>query len=148
MSPVSQGQLGPNVLGPTRRGLVEYATYGYLMRARDWMAANHSRRITLAEAADQAGFSPFHFQRQFARAFGETPLEFLTRIRLENAKKMLRAGAPVSEICLDLGYASLSSFSTLFRREVGIAPSEFRRVFSTPDLWALKATPACFRFMQ
>lgn len=129
-----------------RRELVEHGTFLEMCRSREWLAANHGRRVTLAEAADHAGFSPFHYQRLFTRAFGETPLEFLTRIRLERAKKILRISIdPVTEICFDLGYESLGSFSTLFRREVGLPPSEFRRVFSMPDIWALKATPACFR---
>lgn len=128
------------------RDLVNHSTFIILRQSRDWIAANCGRRITLAEAANLAGFSPFHFQRLFTRAFGETPHEFLTRIRLEKAKSILRTGIdPVTEICLDLGYESLGSFSTLFRREVGMPPSEFRRVFSMPGLWELKATPACFR---
>lgn len=128
------------------RGLVDHSTFALLCRSRDWIAANHGRRITLPEAADVAGFSPFHYQRIFTQAFGETPHEFLTRIRLEKAKTILRTGLdPVTEICFDLGYESLGSFSALFRREVGMPPSEFRRVFSMPGLWELKATPACFR---
>lgn len=130
-----------------RRDLVEHGAFVQLSATRDWMAANCGRRITLAEAADRAGFSPFYFQRLFARAFGESPHEFLTRLRLERAKKILRMSSdPVTEICFDLGYESLGSFSSLFRREVGVPPSEFRRIFSAPDIWALKATPTCFRF--
>jgi AraC-like DNA-binding protein len=129
-----------------RRDLVENETFVRLCASRDWLAENHGRRVALAEAADQAGFSPFHFQRLFVRAFGETPLQFMTRIRLERAKKILRTGVdPVTEICMDLGYESMGSFSSLFRREVGLAPSHFRRVFAMPGLWELKATPSCFR---
>ena len=128
------------------RILLHNETFALLRESRDWLAENHGRRITLQEAAREAGFSPFHYQRQFQRAFGETPLEFLTRMRMERAKLLLRtSGEPVSEICLELGYESLGSFSSRFAREVGVPPTEFRRVFSTPGLWALKCTPACFR---
>ncbi|HVT11082.1 MAG TPA: AraC family transcriptional regulator [Fimbriimonadaceae bacterium] len=131
------------------RDLLDHATFALLCRSRDWMAANAGRRLTLAEVAAQAGFSPFHFQRLFLRAFAETPHEFLTRLRLERARRILRTSIdPVTEICIDLGYESLGSFSALFRREVGMPPSEFRRVFSTPGLWELKSTPACFRFLR
>lgn len=131
------------------RDLVEHHTFGRLCENRDWLAANHGRRIVLAEAAAQAGFSPFHYQRLFLRAFGETPHEFLTRLRIERAKSLLRTGgAPVTEICLDLGYESLGAFSSRFAREVGVPPTEYRRIFSAPGLWALKATPACFRMLR
>jgi AraC-like DNA-binding protein len=131
-----------------RRELVDHGTFRLLCAARDWIAENSSSRIGLAQAAEYAGFSPFHFQRLFTRAFGESPHEFLTRIRIERAQQILRTSAdPVTEICFDLGYESLGSFSTLFRREVGVPPSAYRRAFSMPGLWALKATPACFRRM-
>lgn len=126
--------------------LVEYGTFSRLRENRDWLEFNHSQRVTLQQAAAQAGFSPFHYQRLFQRAFGETPHEFLTRMRLERAKWLLRtSGDTVSEICFELGYESLGSFSTMFTREVGVPPTEFRRIFSAPGLWALKCTPACFR---
>jgi AraC-like DNA-binding protein len=129
-----------------RRNLVEHETFLRLRESRDWLATQHGRRVTLAEAAARAGYSPFHYLRLFERAFGETPHEFVTRLRLVRAKQILRTATdPVTEICFDLGYESLGSFSTLFRREVGLAPSQFRRVFSMPGLWELKATPACFR---
>jgi AraC-like DNA-binding protein/catechol 2,3-dioxygenase-like lactoylglutathione lyase family enzyme len=131
MRPLLQDELGPMVPRIYRRNLVEHGTFAQLQRSREWLAANFDRRITLTEVAGQAGFSPFHYQRLFTRAFGETPLEFLTRLRLERAKRILRTSIdPVTQICFDLGYESLGSFSTLFRREVGIPPSEFRRVFS------------------
>ena len=146
MSGAPQEGMGPCIPRVYRRNLVEHSAFLQLCRSRDWLAANYDRRVTLVDAADEAGFSPFHYQRLFARAFGETPHEFLTRIRLERAKKILRTSIdPVTEICFDLGYESLGSFSTLFRREVGLPPSQFRRVFSMPGLWEMKATPSCFR---
>ena len=59
---------------------------------------------------------------------GETPHEFLTRMRLERAKDLLTISSrPVTEICFDVGFTSLGSFSTLFRRQVGLSPAAFRR---------------------
>src|SRR3954471_12960956 len=112
--------------------MVEHQTFALLCESRDWLAANYGRRVSLAEAAGRAGFSVFHYQRLFVRAFGETPLEFQTRIRLERAKTILRTSAdPVTEICFELGYESLGSFSSRFARHTGVPPTEFRRVFST-----------------
>lgn len=143
MRPLLQEELVPKIF---RRDLVDHGVFIQMCRSRDWLAANYGRRVTLRVAASQAGYSAYHYQRLFVRAFGETPLEYLTRLRLERAQKILRTSIdPVTEICFDLGYESLGSFSALFKREVGLPPSEFRKVFSMPDLWALKATPACFR---
>lgn len=100
----------------------------------------------MCEVAEEAGYSPFHYHRLFVRAFGESPHQFLTRLRLEKAQQMLRTSTvPITQICLDLGYESLGTFSTLFGRVVGTSASQFRRVYSVPGLWELKATPACFR---
>lgn len=129
-----------------RGSLVEHHTFALLRESQEWLAQNYGRSVSLQEAAAQVGFSPFHYHRMFQRAFGESPLEFLTRMRIERAKHILRTSVdPVSEICLDLGYESLGSFSSRFAREVGMPPTEFRRVFSAPGIWALKCTPACFR---
>ena len=128
-----------------RRRLVQYETFSLLRSVRDFMAENYSSRIPLDKAADLAFMSPFHFQRMFSRAFGETPHEFLTRQRLEVAQTLLRSGnMTVSEICLEVGYDSLGSFSTSFARQVGCSPTEYRRTFAIPNLWLLKVMPACF----
>ena len=58
-------------------------TFRRLSRARDFLAAGYAGRVTLDMAARQACLSPFHFQRQFACVFGETPHEFVTRLRME-----------------------------------------------------------------
>lgn len=146
MSAEVQLEVGPSVPKIYRRHLVDHDTFRLMRASRDWLAANAHRRITLAEAAARAGFSPFHFHRLFQRAFGETPQEFVTRLRMDRAKRSLRTSVDsVSEICFEVGYESIGTFSSLFRREVGVPPSQFRRIFQAPDLWALKSTPACFR---
>jgi transcriptional regulator GlxA family with amidase domain len=85
-------------------------------------------QLTLADLSVEAELSAWHFLRSFREAFGETPHAFLTRLRLERAKQLLTlSGRPVTEICFDVGFTSLGSFSTLFRRQVGLSPAEFRR---------------------
>lgn len=120
-----------------------------LRRARDAMAATLEERHRLATIAAPAGMSPFHFQREFVRAFGETPLEFLTRRRMEEARRLLaRTDTPVTEVCLAVGYDSLGTFSARFHERTGYSPSAYRRtvrrVFVVPRLAPYAYVPACF----
>src|SRR6516164_4291898 len=107
--------------------LYDETTFARLCRARDHLGDCYSDRVTLDKAAKQACLSPFHFNRLFTRVFGETPHEFLTRVRVEEAKKLLLAGdRSITDICFDVGYLSLGSFSARFRSLTGFSPSAFR----------------------
>jgi AraC-like DNA-binding protein len=108
--------------------LFDPATFARLCRARDYLAASYRQRVTLTDAARCACLSPFHFNRVFAQVFGETPHEFLTRIRIDEAKKLLLLDSrSVTDVCFDVGYGSLGSFSTRFRSLTGLSPAAFRR---------------------
>jgi AraC-like DNA-binding protein len=123
-------------------------TFRRLCRARDFVAASYVEPVTVAEAARQAGISRYHFLRLFRRAFGETPHAFRTRLRLEEAKRRLGRGAPVTEVCFEVGYESLGSFSTLFAQRFGRSPSswqrEVRRLVQVPDALPRLYIPQCF----
>jgi AraC-like DNA-binding protein len=132
-------------LGP----LVEEETFARLCRSRDFLAASLDQPVHLADAANQACLSPFHYHRMFARAFGETPHDFLTRLRIDRAKELLaRDHAPVTEVCFAVGYESLGSFSMRFRSLVGCSPVEYRRavrrIFPVPELAVYRFIPACY----
>jgi AraC-like DNA-binding protein len=120
-----------------------------LAAARDFLAAHHAEPLVLADAARRAGISPYHFLRLFARAFDVTPHVFLQRVRLERARTLLaRSDARVTDVCLEVGYSSLGSFSTLFARVTGLSPVAYRRRVRTlvpvpAQLWRL-AIPCCF----
>jgi len=129
--------------------VVEDDTFRRLCRSRDFLAAHLDQRVMLADAAGEACLSPFHYQRMFARAFGETPHDFLTRVRLDRAKELLaRDDRPVTEVCLATGYESLGSFSTRFRTLVGRSPSDYRRalrkIFPAPALAQFHFIPSCY----
>lgn len=84
--------------------------------------------VRLADVSARAHLSPYHFLRVHRQAFGETPHEFLTRVRIERAKTLLAAGSHnVTEACFEVGFSSLGSFSALFNDRVGVSPSEYRR---------------------
>jgi len=98
-----------------------------LRRARDLIDRDYAEPLDLDAMALEAGYSRFHFARQFAAAYGETPRAYLTRRRIERAKTLLRsANLAVTEICFLVGFSSLGSFSARFRQLVGQSPSEYR----------------------
>ena len=129
--------------------LVDDATYRRLCRARDLLAASYNTRVPLDIAAREACLSPFHFQRLFARTFRESPHQFLTRLRMDRARQLLGAShMPVTDVCLEVGYSSLGTFSARFAGLTGRSPSEFRREarrWIAPRYgWHIAYVPACF----
>lgn len=124
-------------------------TFRRLCRARDLLAADYQAAIRLQQAAHEACLSAFHFHRLFASAFGETPHDFLTRLRMDRAKTLLASGdMSVTEVCMEVGYSSLGSFSLKFRSMNGRSPSEYqreiRRVFGYSAPWRIVFLPECF----
>jgi AraC-like DNA-binding protein/catechol 2,3-dioxygenase-like lactoylglutathione lyase family enzyme len=121
-----------------RRPLVADDVFRRLCRARDFVHEYHAGPVTLAQLARQAGLSRFHFLRLFRDAFGTTPHEYLTRVRLGRARALLAAEHhSVTEVCLDVGFSSLGSFSALFAERFGCPPSAWRRHF-----WQVAWPPA------
>ena len=133
--------------------LVDDTTFRRLCRARDLLAADYDAPIPLERAAREACLSPFYFNRLFTQAFNETPHEFITRRRIEQAKKLLLAGNhSVTEICFEVGYESLGSFSSRFHSLTGLSPAAFRgearRTFGGFGArWPLYYIPGCFQRM-
>src|ERR1041385_38285 len=119
-----------------------------LSRARDRLCDWDDDPPDLAALAGVAELSSHHLLRAFRRAFGETPHEYLTRVRLDRAKAALRAGSSVTEACFEVGFSSLGSFSSLFRRHVGASTSDYRRSLRTlavsPRLVRAFTVPYCF----
>ncbi len=122
-----------------------------LNAGRDYIADNYQAPLSLPDIASYSCMSPYHFLRVFKDTYGETPNEFLMRLRIEKAKGMLiTENYSVSEVCEKVGYISLGSFSSLFLKQVGMAPTLYRR-----KLWAMstelyrfpaQAIPACFAY--
>jgi transcriptional regulator GlxA family with amidase domain len=117
-----------------------------LRRARDLADRHYAEPLDLNALAAAANVSKFHFTRSFAAAYGETPMRYLTRRRIERAQDLLRsANLTVTEVCVLVGFSSLGSFSSRFREYVGETPSQYR------DRWAATGgprIPGCFLFMR
>ncbi len=85
--------------------------------------------LTLDNLAEIAGLSPFYFARTFRSVIGIPPGEFQTALRFERAKRLLlTTPASVTEICFEVGYDSLGTFSSRFKRLIGIGPAQFREL--------------------
>lgn len=114
----------------------------HLLRAKDLADARYAEPLTVADLARVAGLSPAHFSREFRRAFGEPPHRYLLTRRLERAAALLRnTDRPVTEICDAVGWASLGSFTTSFRRVHGLTPTAYRERF--PPARRLVRVPDC-----
>ena len=92
----------------------------HLRRAQDHVDRHFAEDLDLDRLARVAGVSKYHFVRSFEAAYGETPIRYLTRRRIERAQDLLRsANLTVTEVCTAVGYASFGSFSTRFRALTG-----------------------------
>jgi transcriptional regulator GlxA family with amidase domain len=108
----------------------------HLRRARDHVDRNYQTALDLDQLATVARVSKFHFVRSFEAAYGETPIRYLTRRRIERAQDLLRgANLTVTEVSMLVGFASLGSFSSRFTRLVGESPAAYR------DRWAAQGGP-------
>jgi AraC-like DNA-binding protein len=116
-----------------------------LSRARALIDAQFDRPLDLDELASAAHFSRYHFLRAFRRAFHATPHEYLTRKRMERARELLAlSNRTVTEICFEVGFESLGSFSMLFHRIVGWSPSAYRARVWEQQRNPRKFIPSCY----
>jgi AraC-like DNA-binding protein len=117
------------------------AAFARLCRARE-LLRELDASPPLAQIAAQQGMSPFHFIRLFEALFGETPHQLRIRARIERAKDLLARDMSVTQVCMDVGFSSLGSFSSSFTRRVGESPVGYRRHVRTLVQVATTLSPA------
>jgi AraC-like DNA-binding protein len=111
----------------------------WMLRARDAMDRHYSRPLDIPSLAAIAHVSEAHFIRRFKDTFGETPHRYLQRRRIERSMFMLReTERSVTEICFEVGFGSLGTYSRTFHEIVGMTPSAYRE---TTDV---RPAPTCF----
>lgn len=122
-------------------------TYRRLMRAREFIDACYHQPLDLEQISGEACLSRYHFLRLFRRAFNKTPHQYLTQRRIERAKELLSSsGLTVTDVCFEVGFESLGSFSSLFHKHVGHPPITYRAiVFERRE--SQRKVPSCFLMM-
>jgi AraC-like DNA-binding protein len=112
----------------------------HLLRARDAMDRAYADPLDVRTIAAIAHVSEAHFIRSFRAVFGETPHRYLQRRRVERSMFLLReTDRSITDICFDVGFTSLGTFSRTFRDIVGEAPSDYRSSHAPIE------APGCFQ---
>lgn len=118
-----------------------------LSRARDFIDHCYDHPLSLDQISDKACFSRYHFLRLFRQAFNKTPHQYLIERRIEKAKELLTANElRVTDVCFEVGFQSLGSFSSLFHKCVGHAPVTYRERARQREQ-AKRQVPGCFLVM-
>jgi AraC-like DNA-binding protein len=122
--------------------------YRRIVQAKLFIDSHFHENINLDDTADEAYFSKFHFIRLFKNIYGKTPHQYLTDVRIEHARLLLQTSMSVTDVCFEVGFTSVSSFTDLFKRRIGQNPSAYQKqqhkwlaeIAATP----LKFIPNCF----
>ena len=132
--------------------LLRHEGFRRLCHARELLRDAREPTPTIEQLAREVRISPFHFIRQFEAVFGVTPHQFRIASRIELAKALLAGGEhTVTDVCMEVGFSSLGSFSTLFAQRIGETPSAYRRrirtLVSVPGSGVSHLTPGCLSLM-
>ena len=133
--------------------LLRHEGFRRMCLARDLLREQHELAPSIADVARAVRISPFHFIRQFEAVFGVTPHQFRIQARLDQAKRLLAAGQySVTDVCMEVGFSSLGSFSALFTQRVGESPSAYRRrvraMVRVPGHLPADLAPGCLTLMS
>ena len=122
--------------------------YQRIVAAKVFIDDNYQENIDLEQVSRQALISRFHFHRLFRQVYKKTPHQYITQKRLDKAKDLLSENKPVTEVCNEVGFESIGSFSVLFKKEIGFVPQYYRNMAYKKKMELLaqpkKGIPHCF----
>jgi AraC-like DNA-binding protein len=99
-----------------------------LQRARDYIHAHYGEDISLETLAQSVYLSPYHLSRLFHERFGLPPHAYLNQVRVTQAKALLNQGYEVADVSLAVGFADQSHLTRAFKRIIGVAPGQYRKI--------------------
>ncbi|MGF1788007.1 helix-turn-helix transcriptional regulator [Photobacterium swingsii] len=101
--------------------------YALIRQSKAFMEKYYSENIELNDLAKAAFMSRFHYVRVFKRMYGITPRHYLKDMRISKAKVLLRQGHSITHTCFEVGYESVTTFSSVFKKSTGYSPREFQK---------------------
>ncbi|WP_420813330.1 helix-turn-helix domain-containing protein [Neptunomonas concharum] len=120
--------------------MIKYSQYRKVCLGRDYLTKHYAGHFDLDEVANYACMSKYHFCRVFSEVYGESPYHYISKMRIEQAKRLLvTSKLSINDICEAVGYTSVGSFSFLFRKKTGMSPTQYRS-----KLWALVKDPLTY----
>lgn len=139
-----------NKLKETKQSMENYPKiflYRRLVQSKLFIDNHFPEKIDLDDISDEAYCSKYHFIRLFKKIYGRTPHQYLSFVRLEQAKLKLKTNVSVIDVCLEVGFESPTSFTALFKRTYGKTPSEYKneqlKLLSESRETPLKFVPGC-----
>jgi len=127
--------------------------YRRIVQAKIFIDAHFREKIDLDDVADEASFSRFHFIRLFRQAYGNTPHQYMIQLRMREAERLLsNADVRIQDICLEVGFESVGTFTTQFTKVFGKTPKARQKEILEKKRLAmeepLKTIPGCFAQKQ
>lgn len=105
----------------------EESSVDIIRNAKEYIESNYSKDLILDDVSKEFQISPYYFSKLFKKRTGNTFIEYLTMIRIEKAKQLLRnTTKSMKEICMEIGYSDANYFSRTFKKNVGVTPSEYK----------------------
>ena len=114
--------------------------YRRIVQAKLFIDEHYGNAIDLKSISGEAYYSRFHFIRVFKQIYSKTPHQYLISVRINKARLLLESRMPVTEVCFQVGFESLSSFSGLFKKMTGFSPHIYLQQHQLL-IAAIKSTP-------
>lgn len=106
------------------------AAYQYIQvrQSKAFMDKYYGEKIELSKMATAACMSRFHYIRIFGQVYGISPRQYLRDLRLTKAKEFLNKGLPIAHVCYEVGYESVPTFSTAFKKATSYTPAAYQKM--------------------
>lgn len=123
--------------------------YRRIVQAKLYIDEHYQEHINLELISEEAAFSKFHFIRLFKKIYGKTPHQYLREVRLDRARELMAPGTlDIESVCLKVGFESVGSFSSLFKRKFGYSPALYSQILKRRQEHTqerpLAYVPGCF----